>query len=440
MGGCFSSPQTSPQAVAQAVPPAAPQAAPPPSDPISQGLGDAQQAIGLIDGIYRIVEPAILEASHKRNEKNSLKKFLGPWWGEAFEYGACMIPVLDIEEFEKHLQKTNGVHEPRGNCTADSPWGYLLHALAINPGDQILTWKPASGARWDMPEGTLAMDVRGKVFCHLVNLYNVESPSEKTDTVEGTSQICGSCRLSFGWLSWTSTHEGHMVAKFEPDTIRKLNGRKEPLGVTGLQLGDALWTAYRDALEHGISDPTMVWPDPNATPFPRRLACLIANMPRFRDNNPRILTKVWLESASRIKIRAMSNGGKDETFLEDVYKTLAEHPTRRMVAGYQIKELQTRLRRCFFFEDDRFSLEELVNPAPPSHQSLGPNINLANLLERTLEAYSTEDPESWKGQLYASRDLVLEVALMKKDHERPYSVSVLAFGPRDPLWKARVHL
>ena len=149
MGGCFSSPEAGPSAVAQNVAPAAPEAAPEPSDLISQSLGDAQQAIGLIDGIYKMVEPAVLEANNKRNEKNSLKKFLGPWWKEAFAYGACMVPVLDVDEFEKHLQKTNGVLEPRGNCTADSAWGYLLHALAINPGDQVLTWKPASGALWD---------------------------------------------------------------------------------------------------------------------------------------------------------------------------------------------------------------------------------------------------------------------------------------------------
>jgi hypothetical protein len=432
MGGCFSSPQTGPRAVARAESP--------PSDPISQGLGDAQQAIGLMDGIYKFVEPAVLEANNKINERISLKKFLGPWWKEAFEYGACMVPVLDIEEFEKHLQTTNGVLEPRGNCTADSAWGYLLHALAINPGDQILTWKPASGARWDMPDGTLAMDVRGKVFCHLVNLYSVTSPSEEKTTIEGTSQVRGSCRLSFGWLSWTSTHEGHMVAKFEPDTIRKLNGQKEPLGTMGLQLGDALWTAYIDALDHGISDLTMVWPDPDTTPFPQRLACLIANIPRLKYGHPRILTEAWLESASRIKIRAMSNGGKDETFLEDVYKTLAEHPTRRMVAEYRIKELQTNLRRCFFFEDDLFSLEDSIMMGSTSAQSLGPNISCANVLERALEAYSMEDPESWKGQLYASRDLVLQVALMRTEYRRPSNVSVLAFGSRDPLWNARVHL
>ena len=440
MGGCFSSPQTGPQAVAQAAQPAAAQAAPPPSDPISQGLGDAQQAIGLIDGIYKMVEPAVLEANNKRNERSSLKKFLGPWWKEAFEYGACMVPVLDIEEFEKHLQTTNGVLEPRGNCTAESPWGYLLHALAINPGDQILTWKPASGARWDMPGGTLAMDVRGKVFCHLVNLYSLKSPTEEKDTFEGTSQLRGSCHLSFGWLSWMSTHEGHMVAKFEPDTIRKLNGRKEPRGIMGLQLVDAVWTAYKDALEHGISDPTMVWPDPNATPFAQRLACLITNMPRLRDKDPRILTGAWVESASRIKMRAMSNGGTDETFLEDVYKTLAEHPSRRIVTNSRIKDLQTSLRSCFFFEDDRFVLIDQYTITDTPSQTLGPGISRVDILERTLEAYITEDPQSWKGHLYASKDLVLKIALMDTKQRCSAAVNELAFGPGDPLWNTRVHL
>ena len=456
MGGCFSSPQTGPQAVAQAVQPAAAQTAPPPSDPISQGLGDAQQAIGLIDGIYKMVEPAVLEANNKRNERSSLKKFLGPWWKEAFEYGACMVPVLDIEEFEKHLQTTNGVLEPRGNCTADSPWGYLLHALAINPGDQILTWKPASGARWDMPDGTLAMDVRGKVFCHLVNLYSLRSPAEEKDTIEGTSQVRGSCHLSFGWISWMSTQEGHMVAKFEPDTIRKLNGLKHPLGMMGLKLGDALWTAYKDALEHGISDLTMVWPDPIITPFPQRLACLIANMRRLLDDGPRILTKVWVESASRIKARATSNGGKDDAFLEDAYRTLAEHPYRRTLAEYQMKELQMDLRRCFFFEEDRFSLKDPPETDRSNNQSLEPidfsmplvhrskalglSIDCYDVLKRTLEAYGTEDPESWKGQLYASKELVHQVAIMSKEFFRPSSVSIIAFGSWDPLWNARVHL
>jgi hypothetical protein len=75
----------------------------------------------------------VLAAKHKIDETTSLK-----WWKEAFEYGACTVPVLDIVTFETHLRKSNGLLKPRGNCTTTSPWGYLLHALAINPGDGVL--------------------------------------------------------------------------------------------------------------------------------------------------------------------------------------------------------------------------------------------------------------------------------------------------------------
>ena len=54
-----------------------------PHKTLSGGLGDAQQAIRLIGEIYKIVEPAVLEANNKINERSSLKKFLGPWWKEA---------------------------------------------------------------------------------------------------------------------------------------------------------------------------------------------------------------------------------------------------------------------------------------------------------------------------------------------------------------------
>ena len=80
MGCVLSRPQDGPQASASGASQGA--------DPISQGLGDAQQAVGLIDGIYQLVGPAILEAKNKKNEKDSLKRLIGPWWDQAFERGA----------------------------------------------------------------------------------------------------------------------------------------------------------------------------------------------------------------------------------------------------------------------------------------------------------------------------------------------------------------
>jgi hypothetical protein len=50
-----------------------------PASAVSQALGDTQQAVGLIDSIYKIVEPAIFNAIKKRDETNYMKKFIGPW-------------------------------------------------------------------------------------------------------------------------------------------------------------------------------------------------------------------------------------------------------------------------------------------------------------------------------------------------------------------------
>lgn len=454
MGNCFSSPQVSPQTATHAIPQAVPQVVPqvvPPAvplaqNPIGQDLGDAQLAVGLIDGIYKIVEPAFLEANNKRNERSSLKKFLGSWWKEAFEFGACMVPVLDIGDFEKHLQQTNGVLKPRGNCTAGSPWGYLLHALAINPGDGILTWKPASKARWDMLHGELAMDVRGTSFCHLINLYKVTDPIKEEIIVEGRPQERSSCRLSFGWLAWTSTDAAHMIASFEPDTIPKLNGRKKPFGNIGPMLGEAFWTSYEAALEHGISDPQMMWPNPNTTPLSERLQCLVTNIERLMDGRALLLTQAWLEQASRIKIRAMTNGGKDDTFLKDSYKTLAQHPRRARLSESRHSDLQKALEKCFSAEGSRFKLIYAGNASTASETSMRRGfmsdffLSPLTLLEDTLESYSADDPVSWKGQLYASKSLVIAVAQVDPVIMHAEQIHLLTFAPEDPLWDARVHL
>ena len=59
MGCGFSNPQVDPQANASVASQAA--------DPIGQGLQDAQEAVGLFDGIYKLVGPAVLDAVNKKN-------------------------------------------------------------------------------------------------------------------------------------------------------------------------------------------------------------------------------------------------------------------------------------------------------------------------------------------------------------------------------------
>ena len=437
MGCGFSNPQVDPQAntnvASQAV------------DPIGQGLQDAQDAVGLFDGIYKLVGPAVLDAVNKKNERDSLKRLIGPWWSQAFERGACRVPVLDIEMFESHLEKTNGVLKPRGSCTADSAWGYFLHALAINPEDKILAWKPAVGASWDMRGDALAMEVRGRAFCHLVNFYRVAAPTLRVVDVDGIPQERTYCHLSFGWLTWTSPDADHVFATFEADTMPKLNGPKQPMGAPGALLNDKLWESYKAACEKGkgISDPEMVWPDPKTTSLSKRLQCLVTNLDKVRYNNSGlIVTRQWLSNASNIKTRAMTNGGKDNSFLKDAYKALAEHPERSNIQEWEYGRAQMDLKQCFFFSEDRFTIQDadppgiFCSPTPPLH------ITPREVLKLTLDSYEREDPESWKGQLYAARDSVITVACMSRvvRGRWPVCVRTLDFAEGDPLWEARVHL
>ena len=436
MGCGFSNPQVEPQANANVASQAA--------DPISQGLQDAQEAVGLFDGIYKLVGPAVLDAVNKKNERDSLKRLIGPWWSQAFERGACRVPVLDIEKFESHLEKTNGVLTPRGSCKADSPWGYFLHALAINPEDGILAWKPAIGAPWDMRGDALAMEVRGRAFCHLVNFYRVAAPMPRVVDVDGVQQERTDCHLSFGWLSWTRPDADHVFATFEADTINKLNGPKQPMGGPGALLNDKLWESYKAAWGKGkgISDPEMVWPDPRTTSLSKRLQDLITNMAKVRNNNNGLfVTREWLLKASNIKKRAMTNGGKDESFLKDAYKALAEHPERSNIEEWAYVEAQMELEECFLLSENRFTIQDVVLEDYRS-VPLGTVISSREVLRTTLESYEREDSNSWKGQLYAAKDSVITVACMSKvvECKRPGCVRTLDFAKGDPLWEARVHL
>ena len=446
MGCGLSTPKSSAQNGAQA----GAQDAAQPADPASQVMGDVQQAVGLIDGIYQLVAPAILESKNKRNERDELKRLIGPWWDQAFQGGRCRIPVLDIDRFEAHLQRTNGVLTPRGKCTADSPWGYFLHALAIHPEDDILTWKPAVGAPWDMRGDTLALDVRGRVFCHLVNLYGVEAAKTHNvwiDGKQGEQEKRTGCRLSFGWLTWSTPDADHSFASFEPDTMHKLEAAKIPLQQSPTLLGLTLWKSYEAAWATGddISDPGMAWPNPQTATLHMRLQCLDTNMQKVKYNSDGlILTQRWLSKASSVRRRAMTNGGKDNRFLESAYTVLVNHPQHSSLSDYDKRYSKQGLEACFSSNEDftlRFRNPQAIVPSPPNTLGMGP-IGPDVVLEATLKTYSHEDVNSWKGQLYAARELVVIVACMDRTIEcvHPGSVRILDFAQGDPLWEARVHL
>ena len=417
------------------------------ADSVGQVMGDVQEGVGLINGVYQLLAPAILQGMNKRNERASLKRLFGPWFDRAFEGGFCRIPVLDNDRFELHLRNTKGVLTPQGSCTANTQWGHLLHALAIypkdNPKDDVLTWKPAQGASWDMRDNAIAIDIRGRAFCHLINLYRVEAPKTQVVTVDGNREERMGCRLSFGWLTWTTPDADHAFATFEPDTIHKLDGPKYPLQHFSTPLDHYLWNKYEAAWSTGldISDFSMLWPNPQIFPLHIRLQSLVINMWKLRTNSHGvILTQRWLSNASSIRRRAMTNGGKDNSFLEGAYTALVNHPIHSSLDDHNKDFSKSALKDCFLVDQD-FEVQESSMGVYTS-LDMGPPIEPREVLRTTLQTYSREDPKSWKGQLYAAKDFVVEVGCMSTIVECSYRgcVRVLDFANGDLLWEARVHL
>ena len=416
-------------------------------DPASQVMGDAQQALGLISGIHQLFGPAVRKRKEKSEQRASLKNFFGPWFDQAFESGVCGIPVLDNDKFESHLHKTNGVLTPQGSRNLGSLWVDLLQALAINPEDDILTWRSAVDTPYEMRGTTIALDIRGRAFCHLINLYR-DAPSDYgTITINGKQEKGFRCQLSFGWLYWTDPDAGHVFARFEPDTKPKLKTPKYPMARVGRPApldNDRLWKAYEAvwAEGNGISDPTMAWPNPESTPLHTRLERLLENIGKLRhDKHGLIVTRQWLSHASHIKRRVMSNGGEDMRFRQDSYTTILSHPWHWSLPQHEKDQLKEQVKSCFFLKGDCFKIRDhkssdALTSFPPAY------VTPRDVLGVTLEKYAGEHPQSWKGQLYASRKLVVEVACLKRTIicYEPGCVRFLQFASGDPLWNARVHL
>jgi len=106
----------------------------------------------------------------------------------------------------------------------------------------------------------------------------------------------------------------------------------------------------------------------------------------------------------------MTAGGLDHSFLEDTYKTLAQHTKRQSMSDSGVRVIRKELADCFFFKDDNF----LIAFSEPMSVPFDSELRHSEIIYHTLESYHTESPKSWKGQLYASKDLILRVALLDK--------------------------
>jgi hypothetical protein len=402
-------------------------------DSYGRVIGDAQQTVTLAGAAVELLRQPISSFFRRRSAAQTLEEHLGPWSEEARGLkDQRRTPVLKAQKFEDYLLSETGQFRPQGQCTANASWAHFLHALGIVPGKDIVDWKPLQEGWRRTNEDRIEMEVDGEVICHIINLYReakfVWGRPRLFTRVEGTAS------LSFGELTFTDKAHVH----FSPGILETIDSVRMPFGSVGAKMEPTLlMAAYYNAIQLGTSKPELVWPDATR-PLAERAEKLVSNLKKVEETTePLLLTCSWFDEASRIMRRIFTNGGKDRTFLKDVFANIDKDTDY----GWDEEDkdyVKEDAERYFMFEKDHFQIGLIevggVRSRPWSHGK-GKTFVL-----RTLEAYSKERPGSWKHTLSTlSTDLVSQVLRRGLSGKFNSNVRVLDFQSGESFWSKTMY-
>ena len=315
-----------------------------------RGVGDARDTVGLVGAVVDMIGRPISSAWQRRSAVQEYRNRLGEWHQEAVDTsGRWLKPVLRHAAFEEHLIKNNGYFKPSGVCQSSFAWAHLLYALDVRPGGGVLAWRLPPNNQNPADTRQVSLDIDGQVLCHIVNLYRVyhePAPSSFSRDLPlpiflGATQECDgysiSCDFPFGIIS-TRMEQDRLIARFMPGTPQELSTARVPftyqtLALQGTNLSldpEALVASYYNTLYYGISDTSISLPSP-LSPLKERARALNYGLECLRKSRfggcSYLLTHQWLEYASRIKRRATTNGGEDQSLTTEIVQQLANTPT-----------------------------------------------------------------------------------------------------------------
>lgn len=127
-------------------------------------------------------------------------------------------------------------------------------------------------------------------------------------------------------------------------------------------------TRYYNAIHHGVSDTKALLPspeDPTCSLVKRTLALVqsIRLLVWDLDKEPYLLTESWLEQASGIKRRIITNRGEDYTLIEPILAALSRMPEVKKRLDSKLSDDKSgkeneavRLKKHFIFNHDRYLL------------------------------------------------------------------------------------
>jgi len=428
---------------------------PPTGSPLSSAEADILQTTLLGNTIAALVREPLSILYQSVQKKRAISRKFGPWKKEAYSGGRPHLPHLDQVEFEAYLNRDVGILRPRAESQIESGWGYLLYALGIRPGLNVVKWMPAIGESLDSQgEGGVKIQVDGAVLCHIMNLYRSEidwnSYKLGSYTLQSAEETKG-CRLDFGELAW-ETSGGCLQVRFYPGPLEVLGKEKWPFGTIGARMEPKTqMLAYFNTLQYGISDTAFWLPPPSASLGERARKLVkfldwLETMRRVRlgDKPPSppesiLITYDWLAQASRIKRRLLARGGHDKSLYLSICEHIERHPGLASDSTKRLRGvMKDEVYRLFLFGDATLyihvgGLEEESGLAYP----VSPQV----IVREVLEGFRAALPDSDNYQLYLLREEVERILFagdcIVLDQYTARHLRVIDFTRQSALWSQR---
>jgi hypothetical protein len=190
----------------------------------------------------------------------------------------------------------------------------------------MYSWEPSIGEFIPLQNGAVEISIDGAIMYHTINIYRKEVEGiwslHNLKVLERAERI-KKCCFTFGQLTWESK-VGGLHAHFIPGDVTEITTKKQQFGRIGLKMNHkALIPSYFNALELGVSDPRYLWLRETQA-LPERMEKTFNLLLHVKITKELLLlTYGWLENASRIRRRALSQSGEDCAFLENI-----ERPSR----------------------------------------------------------------------------------------------------------------
>lgn len=449
-------------------------------------ISDGQQTVTLASAIVELVGRPLSSIWRKQSTAQAFKQKLGEWADEAIDdKGRWLQPVLRTRAFEGHLVRENGYFQPTGRCESSFAWAQLLFALNIRPKGGVLAWRLPPREIDPAVSSDISLEVDGEVMCHIINLYRLYNDGAPQDF---SRDILGHCCFPFGRLSLDQSGN-KFVATFVPGTNDDLSSQRVPfsyyepfLAGTHLRFEEETLVAnYFNAIHHQISDSAAIrdLPDPK-DPMKKRAKYFVWSMEMLRSKHecddsceklcikrynpdhvcvdscenlcfrrgeidwsrPKLVTRTWVEEASRIKRRVTTNGGEDKGLVDYIIASLHDRPDfARKVEDY-VRALYNesdwepsvgeQLRELSMFSGDQVRIYWSGRSISESDDYV---LSLAMAeLPSIIESLAEKPRGSW---LHELSDMVPEVLEMFRTTGSLQNVPVivLELGPDHDLWR-----